>query len=416
MNLWQQSLFGLVCLALLARALGPRIGHVHWRSPLLGLALTLGLAGLMLKAPGAQAVLMQVSVVVDALQTATRAGTGFVFGAVGGGPTPYEATHPEASFSLAFQALPILIVLGALTRLLNYWGILPAVVRALSLLLTRSLNVSGPVGLAATANIFLGMVEAPLFIQPYLQRLTRSEFFVLMVTGMATIAGTVFVLYAQILAPHIPGVAGHLLVASVLSVPAAISVALLMEPEFAAPTSGDLRVRDPASGSMDALAEGATAGLHMALQIGALLITFVALVHLCNQALSWLPAVGGQALSLEGLLGLAMAPVAWLMGIPWAEAYTAGGLLGLKTVLNEFIAYLRLADLPAGSLSPRSAIIMTYALCGFANIGSLAIMVGGLTSLVPERRHEILDQGWRSVIAGTLATCITGAAVGVWLV
>jgi concentrative nucleoside transporter, CNT family len=409
-----QSLGGLFALLLLARLWGPRPGVVRWQTPLLGLLLTVVLAGVLLKTPEMRAALGSVSAAVAVVQVATTAGTGFVFGYLGGGPTPFEVSNPGASFVLAFQALPLLIVLGALTRLLNYWGVLPRVVRGLSLVLTRSLGLSGPVGLAATANIFLGMVEAPLFIQPYLGRLNRSEFFILMATGMSTIAGTVFVLYAQILGPYIPDVAGHLLVASVLSVPTAISVALLMEPAVGPPTHGDLDLADAAGSSMEAVTEGADAGMRMALQIAGLLITLLALVHLVNSALGNLPAIGGVPVTLQSMLGLLMAPIAWLMGIPWSECAAAGSLLGIKTVLNEFLAYISLTTLPPGSLSPRSTLILTYALCGFANIGSLAIIVGGLSSLVPERRAEVLELGWRSIIAGTLATCLTGAVIGLW--
>jgi CNT family concentrative nucleoside transporter len=304
--------------------------------------------------------------------------------------------------------------MSVLTTLLFYWRVLPPIVRGFSWALERTLGIGGAVGLSTAANIFVGMVEAPLFIRPYLARLTRGELFIVMTGGMAGIAGTVFVLYATILRPVIPDAAGHLLIASVLGAPAAILISQIMVPDLRDDrTMGTLVDPEPvADSTMDAIVKGTTAGLELLLTICAMLIVLVALVHLVNAMLGLLPALAGAPVTLQRLLGYLMAPVCWLMGIPWAEALTAGSLMGMKTVLNELIAYLELAALPAESMSPRSRLIMVYAMCGFANLGSLGIMIGGLTTMAPERRPDIISLGWKSIASGTLATCLMGAIIG----
>ncbi len=378
-----------------------------------GIAAQLILAALLLKLPPLEAALASLNDVVLVLQNATVAGTSFVFGYLGGGPLPFEEAQPGASFVLALRALPLIIVVSALTAVLTYWRILPWVVRAFAVALEKTLGVGGAVGLGTAANIFVGMVEAPLFIRPYLVTLSRSELFVIMVTGMATIAGTVLVLYATIIGPVIPNALGNLLTASLISAPAAITIALLMIPQTTTSTAG-APVPDPgASSTMDAITRGTRSGLELFLIVVAMLLVLVALVFLVNAVLALLPQVGGQPISLERLLGTLMAPVCWLMGVPWSEALTAGSLMGIKTILNEFLAYLQLAALPEGALSHRSALIMTYAMCGFANLGSLGILIGGLSTMVPERRDEVVQLGLRSILAGTLATCSTGAVVGI---
>jgi concentrative nucleoside transporter, CNT family len=409
-----QSAAGIVGLLAIAWALGENRRAVSLRRVGASLALTIALALLLFKIPQIQAAFGLVNRAVDAVAAATRAGTAFVFGYVGGGPLPFELKAPGLDFVLAFQALPIVLVMSVLTTLLFYWRILPPVVRGFAWALERTLRVGGAVGLATAANIFVGMVEAPLFIRPYLAKLSRAELFIVMTGGMAGIAGTVFVLYATILQPVIPDVAGHLLVASVLGAPAAILISELMVPETGAPSVAAEAELDPvAASTMDAIVRGTVAGLELLLNICAMLIVFVALVHLVNAMLSLLPEVGGDAITLQRLLGMVMGPVCWLMGIPWREAVVAGSLMGLKTILNEFVAYVSMAGLPADALDPRSRLIMLYALCGFANFGSVGIMVGGLATVVPERRDEILSLGTKSLVAGTLATCLLGAIVGV---
>jgi concentrative nucleoside transporter, CNT family len=258
------------------------------------------------------------------------------------------------------------------------------------------------------------MVEAPLFIRPYLSRLTRSELFIVMTGGMAGIAGTVLVLYATLLAPIIPDAGAHLVIASVLGAPAAILVSLIMVPETKDRDTADALI-DPAiaaSSTMDAIVKGTAAGLELLLNICAMIIVLVALVHLVNAILGLLPDVGGAPISLQRMLGYAMAPVCWLMGIPLKEALTAGSLMGIKTILNELIAYVEFSKLPPDALDARSRLIMLYALCGFANFGSLGIMIAGLATMAPERRDDVVSLGLKSIISGTLTTCLIGAIVG----
>ena len=412
-----QSALGLVLLTALALALGLRKDGMTLGRRLgiaaIGLAIQLATAAVLLKVPPVHQVFVWLNDLVGALESATRAGTGFVFGYLGGGPLPFEETQPGASFVFAFRALPVLLVMSALSALLFHWRILPLVIRGVAWVLQRTLGVGGAVGVATAANVFVGMVEAPMLIRPYLLRLTRSELFVVMTAGMATVAGTVLVLYASILGPAVPDALGHLLTASLISAPAAVMVALLMVPDDAPPTPGTIDL-GPASGSaMDAITRGTLQGVTVLINIVAMLVVLVALVHLANQILGLLPDVADGPLTLQRMLGWVMAPVAWLMGLPWAEAATGGALLGTKTILNEFIAYLDLAALPADALSERSRLIMTYALCGFANLGSLGIMIGGLATLAPERRDEVVSLGGLSIVAGTIATCLTGAVVGV---
>ncbi|HYM32400.1 MAG TPA: nucleoside transporter C-terminal domain-containing protein [Candidatus Cybelea sp.] len=409
-----QSAFGFCVLIALAWALSENRWRVGLRPVLGGLALQIGLAALFLSVPQLQEGLNVVNRAVIALADATRAGTSFVFGFLGGGPLPYDEKVPGASFNLAFQALPQVVVVSALSSLLFYWKILPAVVRALSWVLQRVMGIGGAVGISAAATIFIGMVEAPLLCRPYLKQMSRGEIFVVMSTGMATIAGTVMVIYATMLAKVIPNSGGNILLASLINAPAAIVVAKLMIPDHTAPTGGTMIAPEPAASSIDAIAKGTASGVHLLINIVAFLLVLVALVYMANQLLGLLPEAGGHALTLQRILGYVMAPVCWLMGIPWSEAQVAGGLMGTKTILNEFIAYLDLASLPPEALSVRSRVIMTYAMCGFANLGSLGILIGGLGTMAPERSRDIVSLGPRAIVSGTLATCMSGAVVGVF--
>jgi CNT family concentrative nucleoside transporter len=347
-----------------------------------------------------------------ALERALAAGTAFVFGHIGGGPPPYEVTNPAATFVLAFRALPLVLIVAALSALLFHWGVLPLVVRSFAWGLRRTMGLGGAVGVSAAANVFVGMVEAPLVIAPYLARLSRGELFIVMNCGMATIAGTVLVLYASFLGPVVPNALGHLLVASIVATPVAIAVAaLLVPPQLTDSTPVAFERQD--ANAMAALTRGTLDGLQLLLNIVAMLLVFVALVALANGLLGALPEVNGGPLTLERVLGWLFAPLAWLVGVPAGEALAAGKLLGEKTVLNEFIAYLDLARMAPGGLSPRSTLLMTYALAGFANFGSLGIMLGGLDALLPkERRAELATLGFKSILAGLLSTCVTAAIVG----
>ncbi|MGV1014508.1 MAG: NupC/NupG family nucleoside CNT transporter [Methyloceanibacter sp.] len=409
-----QSALGIVVLLAFAWAISEQRSAVSPRNALIGLAVTFVLAVLFLKVPPVSAIFAAAHVPVEAIAAATQAGTSFVFGYLGGGPLPFDPKTPGSDFILAFQILPIILVMSVLTTLLFYWGIIPPVVRLFSWLLERTMRVGGAVGLATAANIFVGMVEAPLFIRPYLARLSRSELFIVMTGGMASIAGTVLVLYATLLAPVIPDAAGQLIIASVLSAPAAILISQIMVPETEdVHTKAALTPEPVAFSTMDAVVKGTAVGLQLLLNIVAMLIVLVALVYLVNAMLGLLPALGGEPITLQRMLGYAMAPVCWLMGMPWPEAVVGGELMGIKTILNELIAYVRLAELPPEALSERSRLIMLYALCGFANFGSLGILMAGLTTMVPERQSEIIALGPKSIVSGTLATCLTGAVVGV---
>ena len=413
MSLVLQSVAGIVMFALIALALSENRRRIGLKTASIGIGLQFVVGLLLLKLSLFRAFFLLLNRLVLSLEESTAAGTAFVFGYLGGGPLPFDEKFPGAGFILAFRALPLVLVISALSALLFYWKVLPLVVRAFSWALRKTMGIGGAEGLGVSANVFVGMVEAPLFIRPYLNHMTRSELFSLMTCGMATIAGTVMVLYASLLSRTIPDVMGHILTASIISVPAAITVSKIMVPETGELTSGAMTAPEKASGAIDAVTRGTLQGVTLVINIVAMLVVLVALVHLLNLILGWVPHWRGQAVTLQRILGLVMAPVTWLMGIPWEETATAGALMGTKTVLNEFIAYLDLSRLPEGSLAPRSKLILTYAMCGFANPGSLGIMIGGLGTMAPERREEIVSLGLRSIVAGTLATCMTGAVVGI---
>jgi len=410
-----QSAFGIFALLGIAWIVSEDRRGVAWTQAAVALLVTFATAVILLKVPAVRRAFAAINDAVDAIAAASRAGTSFVFGYLGGGELPFELKVPGAEFVLALQALPILLVMSVLTTLLFHWRILPPIVLGFSWALERTLKVGGAVGLSTAANIFLGMVEAPLFIRPYLAKLTRSELFIVMTGGMAGIAGTVLVIYATLLGPIISDAAAHFVIASVMGAPAAILVSLIMVPERTVQRTGGetVEVAKVASSTIDAIVRGTAAGLELLLNICAMLIVLVALVHLANAIIAGLlPEMAGAPITLQRLLGFAMAPVCWLIGIPWAEATTAGALMGVKTVLNEFIAYVEMSKLPPEALDARSRLIMLYAMCGFANFGSLGIMVAGLSTMAPERRDDVLSLGPKSIVSGTIATCLMAAIVG----
>lgn len=406
------STMGLLTLLAAAWLLSENRRVVPWRTICAGLALQAAIAVLMLKAPLFREVFLGLNSIVMTFQEATQAGTTFVFGYLGGGPLPFAETKPGGSFSLAFQALPLVLVIGALTALFYYWRILPKVVRGFSWVLRKSMGIGGALGVVSSGCIFLGMIESPLLIRPYLCKLTRSELFAMMAVGLSCIAGTMLVLYATVLQSVIPDAFGHILTASIIHAPAALVLASVMVPETETQTLGGEISSYEASSSMDALAKGTWDGLQLLFNIVAILIVFVALVKLVNFGLGRMPDVYGAPLTLERILGTIMAPVVWLIGVPWEEAQTAGALMGTKIVLNEFLAYIDFSKLPPAALGAKSRMIMTYAMCSFANLGSLGILIGGLGSLCPERRDEITALGVKALIAGVLASLMTGAIVG----
>lgn len=379
------------------------------------LALQAGMVALLFAFPQMQPALTAVADSFNGLAAATEEGTKFVFSFLGGGDQPYMTTSPDggAPFIFAFRVLPLILVISALSALLWHWGLLKIIIRAFGFLFQKTMGIGGASATAAAANIFMGMVESPIVIRGYLDKLTRSEIFMMMVLGLGTVAGSTLVAYALFLGPVLPNAAAHVLVASIISAPACVLLARTMIPETpgqggaVADYTSDLKYQS----SMDAITRGTQDGLQVVLNIAATLIVFVALVALVNALLGLAPDVAGAPLTLQRVLGWAFAPLAYAMGISWADSQVAGQLLGTKLFLTEFIAFIDLSN-PDLGISERSRMIMTYAVCGFANVGSVGIMVAGLTSLFPpDRRSVILELAWKALAPGFLATMMTASVV-----
>jgi CNT family concentrative nucleoside transporter len=412
-----RGLFGLAALLAIAWALSEDRRRIPWRTVAAGVLLQAALAVLLLEFPPANAAIFLLNDAATALQNATQVGTGFVFGYLAGPPLPFAETHPGASFILAFQALPLVLTISALASLLFYWGALQRITAAFAWLLRRAMGIGGALALGAAVHVFVGMIEAPLLVRPYLARMQRGELFALMTCGMAGVAGTVMVIYASFLTALVPNALGNILIASVISTPAGLAIAALMVPfgpvdGAAGQLAGELVVQDPPASILDALVKGTIDGVPVLVGIVATLLVAVAIVALINAALGGLPQWDAAPVTLQRIVALPFRPVMWLIGLPWDEARAASALMGTKTVLNEFVAYLNLSGLPPDTFQPRSRLIVTYALCGFANFGSLGIMIGGLGAMIPERRHEVASLGLRSILSGTLATCMSGAVAG----
>jgi CNT family concentrative nucleoside transporter len=404
---------GVAALLLLAFLCSEDRRRIPWRTVISGVCLQVLFATILLGLPGAGGVMLWLSDAANVLQTATLAGTQFVFGYLAGGAPAFAEAHPGASFILAFQALPLVLTISALASLLFYWGILQRITGAFAWLLKRSMGIGGALALGAAVHVFVGMVEAPLLVRPYLMRMQRGELFALMTCGMAGVAGTVMVIYASFLSSVVPDALGHILTASVISTPAGLAVAALMVPfDVKQDAEARLVIEDPPSGSLDALVKGTMEGIPILAAIIAVLLVTVALVSLVNMALALLPAWTGEPITLQTVFAVPFRPILWLIGVPWAETGGAATLMATKTVLNEFVAYLQFSHLPVDTFSPRTRIILTYALCGFANFGSLGIVIGGLGTMAPARRQEIIALGLRTILSGTLATCMSGAVAG----
>ena len=407
-----QACAGILAFIALALPFSSRIAAIRWRLVATAVALQFAICFVLLRVPPISAALAYLNGAVAALSAATAKGTAFVFGYVGGGPPPFTVTQPAALVSFAFQVIPIIIVVSALSAVFWYWRILPLLIRGISWLFERALGTRGPAGFAVAANVFVGQVEAPLLVRPYIARMTRYELLLLMTAGMAMIAGSMMIVYAAMLAGHFDNMLSQLLTKSLMSVPASILFAYLMLPD-------DTHSADAAepgriyTSTMDALTRGTSDGLNIWLNVTAILLVLVASVALVNQLLTAMPLVGGAPLSLERIIGWLFAPIAWLMGVPWREATVAGGLLGIKTVLNEFLAYLRLAELGPETLSARTRLIVIYALCGFANFASMGIQISGIAAMAPERRADLNALALRALLGATLASCMTGAIVGI---
>ena len=416
MALAMQSLMGFIAMYAIAWAISEKRGVINWRTVFGAIILQVIMFLLLFKFPYFKDASAALNDALNGVAAATRVGTNFVFGYLGASGNPADAPFPVkdggSTFVLMTMALPLIIVVSALSSLLFYWRILPLIVNVFSWVLKKSIGVGGAVGVSTAANIFLGTVEAPMFIKPYLAKLSRGELFITMAGGMAGIAGTVMVLYGVILRDVVPDAIGHILIVSFISAPAAIAFSALMVPHEGPVTDGDITTDRPLSSMMDAITQGTVDGVSSYINVAAMLIVLTALIALTNMIIG-IPFDKASAPTLQGMLGWIMRPVVWLIGIPWSEAQTAGALMGTKTVLNEFIAFLDLAKLSVGALSERSRVIMIYALCGFANFASIGIMIGGLGTICPERRNDIIDLGYKSLIAGTLATLSCGALVGI---
>ncbi len=406
-----QSLLGIGTIILVAWLCSENRRAFPVRTVVAGLAMQVFLALLLLKVPVARDGLFALNGLVTALTDATRTGTSFVFGYIGQGDAPFTITQPRAYINFAFGVLPIIIVISALAALFWHWRILALLVKGIAVVLRRVLGIGGAVGLGGASTVFLGNIEGLLVIRPYLAKLNRSELFIMFTVGMSVVAGTVFVLYATILKPVLPGALGHILIASVMSLFGAIVIARIMIPgEAATDTTSDSEMTYRSS--MDAVSHGTEVGLKIWLQIIAMLIVITALVAMANMILAHAPAVLGAPITLQRIFGWLFAPVVWLYGVPWSEAVTAGSLLGTKTILNELIAYIDLTKLPPGALDPRSTLIVVYAMCGFANFSSVGIVIAGMSALEPERRNEFVPLVMRALFAGTMASGLTGAMIG----
>lgn len=408
-----QGLIGVVALLGIAWLTSERRANISWRLVASGIALQFAMAFVLVRIEPIREAFAALNHVVLVVQSATLKGTSFVFGYLGGGPAPFEVTHPQNTFILAIQGLSLILTVSVLAALLFHWRVIPVLVRGLAWGLRKTLGIGGAAGFSAAANVFVGMIEAPLLIKPYLRDMSRSGLFIVMTAGMATIAGNMFVLYATILTPVIPDAAGQLLIASLISAPAAITIAALMVPATEKEQGADAPVATSSAGSSaEAIVDATLNGAKLVVSVAAMLVVVVTLVSLCNQLIELAPPVDGAPITLQRVVGWALAPIAWLLGVPWEDAPLAGQLLGTKVVLNELIAYLDMAALPVDRLDLRSHLILTYALCGFANLGSLGILMGGLGAMVPERKADILALGPKTLLSGNLASFMTGAVVG----
>lgn len=429
-----RSALGLILLTVLAWALSTDRSVVDWRIVLWGLGLQLAFAFLVLRTPVGAAFFQGMSEAVEAVLHYAEEGASFVFGdlihnnvPVGVGEAGTNAPLEERTEMVArtgaffaFNVLPTIIFVSSLMTVLYHVGVMQWVVRGAAWVMRRTMGTTGAETLSAASNIFVGQLEAPLVVKPYVERMTLSELNAIMAAGMATISGSTLAAYVGMLSGHFPGIAGHLIAASVMSAPAALVAAKLMVPETGEPETLDgvpIALESPDVNAIDAAARGAAEGLRLCLNIAAMIIAFLALVHLADGLVAWLgELVGLEGLTLSGLVGMALQPVTWMVGVPWADAGEVGRLFGLKTVLNEFVAYLELAGTLEGGgagLQPRSVLLASYALAGFANFGSVAMLIGALGEMAPGRRHDLAKVGLRAMVAGAIAALMTAAVAGI---
>ena len=406
-----QAIFGIIVFMLFCWLISEDRKSVNYKQAFSNLLMQGVVAAILLHIPFARKLIGFISDSVIALKSATLEGTKFVFGYLGGGDVPFDPKG--TTFIFAFQTLPMVIVISALSMLLFHLRILPIMVKGISWVMKKAMGIGGALGVCSGAKIFLGQTEAPLLIKPYLKNMSRSELFTIMCMGFATTSIIIIGLYAMILQKVVPYSTVHLLTASIISVLGAITLSRIVVPDSSGPTEGKMVLPYKFTGSMDAISKGTGDGIRLFFNIIAMLIVFVSLVSMGNRFLGLFPEFMGEPITLQRCLGVVMSPVAWLMGIPWQEAGAAGSLLGVKTILNEFYAFTQLSTLNDTALSVHSRTVMTYALCGFANISSMGIMIGGLGSIVPEKRNDVLSLSFKALMVGTLASCLSGAVVGI---
>ena len=406
-----RALIGIVLIYGLCWVLSEKRKLFPWKIVLGATAMQFAFALILFGIPFIKDILLKANGLVDALQNASRAGTSFVFGYVGDNVAASELIGGSPPPLFFFQILPIIIVVAALSAILWHWHILRWITNGFAFVFRRGMGLGGATSLAVSANVFMGMTEAPVLIRPYIKGMTRSELLIMMTAGFATIAGSVLVVYGAFLEGKMANPLPQLLAASIMAAPAAVGVALAMIPET---TPASERMKDPDfkyASTMDAFSTGATDGLKIVFNIATMLIAALALLWLVNAGLGAFPDVNGAPLSIERILGWIFAPLMYMIGVPWSEASQSGSLMGVKTVLTEFVAFLQLAEVPVEAMDPRTRMITAHAICGFANFGSMGILIGGLSIVEPERRDDFLSLAWRTLLAGTLATCLSGAVV-----
>jgi CNT family concentrative nucleoside transporter len=406
---------GLVCIAI---PFSQNRSSINYRHIFAAIILQIILAFALLKIPFIVQIFAYLSEGVTALQAATQEGAEFVFGYLSNSSTsPFESSGTGNSMIFAFQILPLIIVISSLSALLWFWNILPLIIRAISKIFEKLFNIGGPIGLGATANIIMGQVEAPLLVRPYLSRMSEKELLILMTAGMSTVSGSIMIALVSMLAPQFPDInlIQHLVSASILSIPAAIMYANIMIPSAEVTNFDGNTVPKVYDSSMDAITRGTRDGLDICLNVGAILIAFIALVSLLNSLLGILGGwIGITDLSLQLILGYIFFPIVWLMGVPLSETLASAELLGLKTALNDFVAYGALANIEPDALSDRSKLITLYALCGFANFSSVGILVSGISAMAPERKNDLIKVSIKALIGATLASCMTGLVIGIF--
>ena len=409
-----QIIIGFIGLIVIALPFSENLNIINYKYIIYGILSQVILAAILLKIPIVISAFELLGNGVIVLQEATMEGASFVFGYP---PSDMDSPYRSLLETFAFGVLPYIIVMACVSAILWYWGVLPFIVNLISKACQRLFNIGGPVGLGAAANIFVGQVEAPLLIRPYVSKLSNKELLILMTAGMATVAGSVMVALISILdnAFADENLIQHFITASVLSVPAAIMYANIMIPSNSITDFNENKIPRVYKSTMDAVTRGSSDGANIAVSVGTILIAVIALVYIVNSFLGLVANQFGFDLSIEIILGYIFAPIAWLMGIPWNEAIIAGELLGIKTTLNEFVAYPGLASLDSGELSDRSKLITFYSLCGFANFSSVGILISGITAMAPERKDDLINVSFKALVGATLASCMTGLIVGLFI-